>query len=34
LKGYLKCKDQNNEEKGYFEPTGDAKKEPFDNKNN
>jgi hypothetical protein len=28
LKGHLKCKGQNNEDKGYFKPTGDAK-EPF-----
>jgi len=32
LRGYLKCKGHNNEDKGYLEPTGDAKKEPFTKK--
>jgi hypothetical protein len=32
LRGHLKCKNQNNEDKGYLELTRDAKKEPFDKK--
>ncbi len=29
MKHHLKCKGQNNEDKGYHEPAGDAKREPF-----
>jgi hypothetical protein len=29
LRGCLKCKGQNDENKGYFKLTGDAKREPF-----
>jgi hypothetical protein len=32
LKGHLKCKGQKNEDKGYFESMGDAKKESYEKK--
>jgi hypothetical protein len=32
LRGYLKCKGQNNEDKGYFELTGVTKREPLKKK--
>jgi hypothetical protein len=32
MKGHLKCKEQNNEDKGYLKLMGDTKREPFEKK--